>query len=301
MSSLLSDHICTHHSNRLERRLNFSRNLAVDDTSFTQRARSLARGYQKFCDAQLDASFEASDVERQALAAVAQAVQFSVDISDRVGHKLTEQIVGHSSKEPDKGICDAVLVIPCSGAKTLTLQHIQGIKAQIDFLKPFTLIHGNPDKPEPGPVRLSQPRAPTSSHASERQPTKEQKHFLQNVFLVHPDRTGAVNGSSDEIPVLNASGLDSENALLSASGPTLLLPILLSEYKKKDESTITKAMNQMKAYLVSSLHFLAALDVTQQPVFGLVVNGRIGAVIMAWQKNKVCTLSIHISEGSRVI
>lgn len=103
--------------------MNFARNLAADDTSFTQRARSLTRGYQKFCDEQLDASFEASDVEmeRQALAAVAQAVQFSVDISDRVGHKLAEQIADHSSKEPDEGISDVVLVIPCSGAKTLML------------------------------------------------------------------------------------------------------------------------------------------------------------------------------------
>jgi hypothetical protein len=102
--------------------LNFARNLAVDDASFAERAKSITQCYQDFCSEQLR-YYETYDMEVQAAAALRQALQFSLDISRRIVQtKLLEEIADHSSKEPDKGISDAVLVIPCSGAKTLMLQ-----------------------------------------------------------------------------------------------------------------------------------------------------------------------------------
>jgi len=101
------------------------------------------------------------------------------------------------------------------------------------------------------------------------------------VYLVHPDR------------IDTASRLSEENALPEANAQDLLLPVLLSEYKKKDASTIAQAMNQMGTYLVSALSFLDALGVTEQPVFGLVVNGRLGAVTMGWKKHDACAPFFH--------
>jgi hypothetical protein len=168
-----------------------------------------------------------------------------------------------------------------------------GKAAQDKFLKSFILVHGKPDKQDATPLikeryphsarsdPASQLRPPTTSHTSERQQKKVQRAMLQNVYLVHPDRTQETNGPSEEIPLPEAGGQD------------LLLPVLLSEYKKKDESTITKAMNQMRTYLISALQFLDALGIPEQPVFGLVVNGSLGAVTMAWQRNGVHPFSSH--------
>ncbi|OJA16885.1 hypothetical protein AZE42_08501 [Rhizopogon vesiculosus] len=295
----------------LERQLNFARNLVVRDASFPQRAMSLTLGYHEFCNTQLQSSFKTekfcyaqqfskylpSDdmaLRNQAIAAVEQALQFTRDIMLRASEeKFLKDIVDHSRMEPVTGTSDAVLVVPCSRAVTAMLECIDGSKdTQVEFLKTFILVHGKPDKQDvtltpPTNERLQVPsasflasasghqkkqegKAPlqaTSSHMPERQQKKEQKVLLQNMYLVHPDH-------------------GQENALLDASGQDLLLPVLLAEYKKKDQSTIAKAMNQMRTYLVSALRFLAALDITEQPVFGLVVNGRLGAVAVAWQKNE---------------
>ncbi|KAG2354053.1 hypothetical protein BDR07DRAFT_1614508 [Suillus spraguei] len=50
-------------------------------------------------------------------------------------------------------------------------------------------------------------------------------------------------------------------------------------------------MNQMKTYLVSAVTFLSELGITDQPIFGLVVDGTLGAVTMAWKTNNVKFMS----------
>ncbi|KAG2070359.1 hypothetical protein BDR04DRAFT_1118400 [Suillus decipiens] len=64
----------------------------------------------------------------------------------------------------------------------------------------------------------------------------------------------------------------------------LLLPVLLAKYKK-DESAIFTAMNQMRTYLVSAVTFLSEFGLTDKPIFGLVVDGTLGAITMAWKTN----------------
>ncbi|KAG1814099.1 hypothetical protein EV424DRAFT_1348920 [Suillus variegatus] len=44
-------------------------------------------------------------------------------------------------------------------------------------------------------------------------------------------------------------------------------------------------MNQTNTYLVSAVTFLSELGITDQPVFGLVVDGALGAITMAWKTN----------------
>jgi hypothetical protein len=67
------------------------------------------------------------------------------------------------------------------------------------------------------------------------------------------------------------------------SGKDLLHPVLLAEYKKRDKSAISTAMNQIKNYLVSAVTFLSKFGITDQPIFGLVVHGMLAAITMAWK------------------
>ncbi|KIK32100.1 hypothetical protein CY34DRAFT_102242 [Suillus luteus UH-Slu-Lm8-n1] len=41
----------------------------------------------------------------------------------------------------------------------------------------------------------------------------------------------------------------------------------------------------MRTYQVSAITFLSTLGITGRPVFGLVVNGTLGAITMAWKTN----------------
>ena len=268
------------------------------------------RDYRLFCFAQQDsvpATKQDSAIFEQAAAAGEQASQFDIGIRRRLhAQNFADVIAKHSRVEPDKGICDAILVIPCSGA-TEMLQHIPGSTERDKFLDAFMLIHGT--KPDKGYTTVakgetshqieelvgrshkpSSTRAP-SSHASKSKKKPTSQQLLQNVFLVHPDNTQATGGCIEQ------------DRLPQPSKKDLLLPVLVSEYKKKDELTIAQAMNQMRTYLVSSLRFLAALGLTEEPVFGLIVNGTRGAVTMAWQKNKVCTVPclFTITENSLVM
>ncbi|KAF9236662.1 hypothetical protein BU15DRAFT_49781 [Melanogaster broomeanus] len=78
----------------------------------------------------------------------------------------------------------------------------------------------------------------------------------------------------------------SEDETPGAFNQDLLLPLLVAEYKRKDDANVFKAMNQCRVYLVSALSFLKALGVDDQPVFGLVVSGARGALVMAWQDDE---------------
>lgn len=279
---------CTHDSNRLERELNFARNVAVDDASFAQQAMSIIEDYEQFCSIQRYSLPPGNDPDQktlrsQALAALERAIQFTKDIASRCApeEKFLKEIMDHYHREPNKGTADAVLVIPCSSATIAMPDYIpKGKVEQDEFLKTFILVHGKPEKEDvPTNKRLQVPRP--SSLASQYQKKKEETALVHDVYLVSPDRTQAINR-----PLV-------ENAPPDLSGQDLLLPVLLSEYKKKDQSTIKKAMNQMRTYVVSAIRFLHALGIADQPVFGLVVNGSIGAVTMAWEKNKVCTPPLH--------
>lgn len=61
-------------------------------------------------------------------------------------------------------------------------------------------------------------------------------------------------------------------------------------------------MNQTNTYLVSAVTFLSELGITDQPVFGLVVDGALGAITMAWKTNNVRAASAHyFRKSSRVM
>ncbi|KAG2072970.1 hypothetical protein BDR04DRAFT_1152855 [Suillus decipiens] len=277
----------------LERQLNLARNFAADDTSFASRAIKVTREYQDFCTEQERCIEETAGSWEQAAAAENQAIQFSHDIKRRLlMGNFAEVIADHSSKEPVTGKCDAILGIPCSGVATAMLQGISATEKD-KFSKSFMLVQGpKPDKLDTSmqetPHQIETPvghrpnttsatllHVPSSSRVPEsRKPDRNQ---LRNPFLHHPDRNQVTQ---------------TQEAILSRDAPcdepsqqNLLLPVLLAEYKKKDESAISTSMNQMKTYLVSAVTFLSKLGIVDKPVFGLIVNGTLGAVTMAWKKN----------------
>ncbi|KAG2366672.1 hypothetical protein BDR07DRAFT_1479897 [Suillus spraguei] len=282
----------------LERHLNLACNVAADDASFALRAHKVTWEYQDLCLEQercIPLTRETSCSWEQAAAARDQAIQFSHDIRHRLlMGKFAEVIADHSSKEPVTGKCDTILVIPCSGVTTAMLQRISSIEEKDKFLKSFMLVQDpKPDKLDTSmgetPHQIEAPvghpqntisgaslQVPSSSCVPEsREPNRNQLH---NPFLHHPDRNQV---TQIQEPILSRDAPCDE-----PSQQNLLLPVLLAEYKKKDESAISTSMNQMKTYLVSAVTFLSKLGIIDKPVFGLIANGTLGAVTMAWMTNK---------------
>ncbi|KAG2358646.1 hypothetical protein BDR07DRAFT_1462916 [Suillus spraguei] len=237
----------------LERQLNFARNLAADNSSFATQAIKVAQEYQAFCLEQYQCFPPTTETFRswtQAAAARDQAMHFLDAIHLRnLKRNFTELIAYRSSKDPVTGKCDAILVIPCSGVTTAILQHISSIEEKEKLLKYFMLV----------------------------QSRKTDQNQLNNPFPCHPD--GNQTTQTKETILSEDPSCDEPNR------QDLLLPVLLAEYKKTDESAISTAMNQTKTYLVSAVTFLSELGLTDKPIFGLVVNGTLGAVTMAWKTN----------------
>jgi hypothetical protein len=286
----------------LERQLNFTRNLVADDSSFATRAIEVADEYLALCVEQylsFPVTPETTGSLWQAAAARDQATQFSDDMRSRSLDKgFAETIAYHSSMDPVTGKCDAILVIPCSGVATAMLQRISSIDEQENLLKYFMLVQGpKPEKLDTGETsyqiektvgrscKTTSDRSLQVLSSREPAPMKTNQTRLHSPLFYHPDGIQATQ--KEETTHSKNTSRDEPSA------KDLLLPVLLAEYKKRDESAISTAMNQMKTYLVSAVTFLSEFGITDQPVFGLVVDGTLGAVTMAWKRNNVCTASVH--------
>ncbi|KAG1855961.1 hypothetical protein F4604DRAFT_1932104 [Suillus subluteus] len=281
----------------LERQLNLVRNLVVDDPSFATRAIDVAGEYTMLCLEQhlcVRRTAEISGSWKQTAAARDQANQFSDDIEGRdTKGKFAEVIADHSSKDPITGQCDAILVIPCSGVANAMLRRISNIDEQEKLQKSFMLVQGpKPEKLDASMEEASYQIEKTVGHSQKTTPGKSlqvpsssrvsesikpDRAQLHNLFLYHPDGNQATQ-KKETTP-------SQDTSCDEPIGQDLLLPVLLAEYKKRDESAISTAMNQMKTYLVSAVTFLSEFGITDQPVFGLVVNGALGAITMAWKRN----------------
>jgi hypothetical protein len=299
----------SNHSSRLERQLNFARNLAADDPFFVARAVKVAVEYQYLCLQQhwcVRLTAETSGSWKQTAAARDQAIEFSDDIEHRdMEGKFAEVIAYHSSKDPITGKCDAILVVPCSGIAGAMLQRISSIDEQEDLLKSFMLVQGpKPKKLDVSKGEASNQNEKTLGHSQKTTPTKSlqvpsssrvsestkpDRTQLHNPFLYHPDGNQAMQNKE--------TILSKDTSCDEPSAKDLLLPVLLAEYKKRDDSAISTAMNQMKTYLVSAVTFLSEFGITDQPVFGLVVDGTLGTITMAWKRKNVCT-SVHLFRRS---
>jgi hypothetical protein len=214
-------------------------------------------------------------------------------MTDHPVEDLADKIKTHSSKDPVTGICDAVLTIPFSDDATAMLQAILSSSGeQAKPLKSFMLVQ-NPNSEEHDAPQNDQditanrkPKSNTSldvTSADEKMELAKVESLLRDLFLqCDPDNKPAtIWQENDAVPSKNTSNDE------------LLLPVLLAEYKKKGKMAISTAVNQMRMYQVSAVTFLSMLGITDQPVFGLVVEGALGAITMAWKTNSVCAASIY--------
>jgi hypothetical protein len=289
---------------RLERALNFSRNDTADIDDANALAISLKNfslSYSKHCnDAQSSTDILDLDVWRPSVAALVQAADFRFEIekltSDPVN--MSKLLKSRASEEPDKGTCDAILVIPIPNP--LREGKDAGTAKTAKFLEEFAFMRLSDDKSDSF-VKVKEPQADVPSRSSsllspqtstksssrmEEFTKQERKQLLDNPLCA------ARSESSFSSPFTISD--------LSVIDPTaLFLPELIAEHKKRDEDE-TKALNQERTYIVSAVRFLATIGIKGHPIFGLVTSGRIGGVIMAWHSSSedVCALFRLVFDAS---
>jgi hypothetical protein len=281
-----------------------ARNLAVNDSSFATKVVDAASEYHVLCTDQHTRLICDSIDLRQSQAAFNEAHRLLTEVGKRAKKDdFAAKIEAHSSKDPVTGICDAILVTPCSGGATAILQGTSSSDEHEELPKSFMLVQGPmPEKLDASEGKTSHQikkavtRRPKSksnkslvvpAHAPDASGIrKADQRLLQNPFLYYSDGNPATQ-TKETMPSKNTSSDE------PTRGTDILLPLLIAEYKKKDTSGISTATNQMRIYQVSAVTFLSALGITDQPVFGLVVNGTLGAVTMAWKTKDVCAASVY--------
>ncbi|KAF9233412.1 hypothetical protein BU15DRAFT_66597 [Melanogaster broomeanus] len=196
------------------------------------------------------------------------------------GEDFVATVTAHSGKEPKQGKCDTILVAPVDGIYSDLGSAISGQHAHNQFLAQFRLVQDSPTESDEVPLRLSQ--------------TKLAELYAEAISPVRAKSTAeATQLTSDDRYLLKTPRANV--GIGTVASQDLLLPILLAEYKKHGQSTLSKAMNQSLLYLVSSLRFLTAIDMADQPVFGLVTSGTCGALTMAWKhKEKIFILERNV-------
>lgn len=65
----------------------------------------------------------------------------------------------------------------------------------------------------------------------------------------------------------------------------LWVPVIFSEYKKRDDATPMKAVGQARSYICSGVDFMGSVGIYDHPVLSLITNGSRGAVIMGWKSS----------------
>lgn len=197
---------------------------------------------------------------------------------------------GHSDKEPVTAKCDSFLCVP-----------IENFLAKDTTSKDHGLIY-HTDTQASRIVDLS--KAPTPKLADSGGVTKPSKapttsSIASDMLKIPADADAKTKKRRDSPSLANVIETCSDVSVLISSPPSsrnvpavkvpradaLLLPVLLCEYKKVNDSEM-KAVNQARSYLVSGVTFLKAQGVTECPVFGLVTNGPKGGVLMAWASTK---------------
>ncbi|KAH7920531.1 hypothetical protein BV22DRAFT_1097977 [Leucogyrophana mollusca] len=290
------------HNVLLERTLNCPLNPMIQDLARLIRERKeLAFWYLNHCVAA-----SAMAETDQAFAAVSQAAHFHSTIRNHSSNPevVHRAIMDHSAHEPTTGICDAILVASCRGVaedmrafappgdedvfigRFALIRHPQESKAVNDkqaqdpaVVSPSAekqpKVQQNRSSSHSKPIQSLHPSMVTSHKKSP--PVglpKEQKVILENIM--------SPNGNPLRISSEWRLRCDAVEETIRKHDRDLLLPVLTVEYKKKDSTSIFKAMNQSRIYAVSSLKFLEAVGITNTLVYSLVTNGNQGALTASW-------------------
>ncbi|KAH7923387.1 hypothetical protein BV22DRAFT_1093049 [Leucogyrophana mollusca] len=297
----------------LERTLNCPRNPAVDDfPGFSEGQMDLMTEYMVHCNAAYAAAareFKRNttlwEAMNQASFASSQAHLFHVNVTNRSADSkaLHLSVQHHSLKEPVTGRCDAILVAPCQNLASLIRSSLPSRVKKVKFLHRFALVrhpgfeeeleetdedpepHQSPGTDRPTFVKiksqyLQPPSKPLEFEGKLAGSEELRENYLENSFSVNP--SPLVSSPTPK----QAQGGRMGRRPQGKHDQDLLLPVLVAEYKKKSASTVFQSMNQTRIYCVSSLKFLEAIGITNQPIFGLVVSGTKGVLWLAWSNGQ---------------
>ncbi|KAA1472300.1 hypothetical protein DENSPDRAFT_881148 [Dentipellis sp. KUC8613] len=108
-----------------------------------------------------------------------------------------------------------------------------------------------------------------------------------------------IGTSAEEQDETDDAGDDDEVVLDEKN--TLEIPVLVREYKRTISAPRHAAANQGRLDLVAVVKFLGMLGITDFPIFGLVTEGAMGAVICAWGERQQDSEEIRIRIIDRTV
>lgn len=175
--------------------------------------------------------------------------------------------------EPAEAIVDGLWCIDYNIAKPADEQEYEG-NAVAQWTSSFLKLSKN--IPVIKKTCKDMPKADTQAK------TSEENHGNHRACLICP----YVSESLPTYPPLWAMGN-------GHTFPKLYLPFIFSEYKRSPNG-LQQAFYQIQMYCIFGVEFLAALGVSDTPVWGVVTGGTEGSVIMAWKS----TMSDEVQKPS---
>lgn len=184
--------------------------------------------------------------------------------------------------EPLLGTCDIVLAVQCGDAgqqiheavfnalytsrpPTTSVQDV--FDNSVSLMENFHLIAPSPNAP---PLRVaSKPKDNLGWHAGREIPFNRAEHT---------HRSGARN---DVDMNLFQSFFSAYITSFPGLGVDLLLPSLFVVFEGTEDNTNLKATNQARIYAAAALTFLEVFGIVNEPIYLLVVSGRLGTLSMA--------------------
>ncbi|KZP28936.1 hypothetical protein FIBSPDRAFT_947334 [Athelia psychrophila] len=300
----------------LERRLNLSRNRAVDFLPEEDKLLVLADYRYRYCSYALQHYIEVKEhlrvpvIEEQYQEALDESVQLKKEVGRVVAQSNFANFVkDRAAQEPSVAICDSFLFVPIGGA--LASPEDDGALASPEHLRSFGLVDHTGEQEKlisrsltrvaEKPTKSSSPSALAgrSNYSTEKSTRSTQandapdKDYLgvpgdtvHQTRAARPTLANVIHTSFSES--LYATPPNAEPEKFEPPVPAadaLLLPDLVGEYKKKSGSEM-QAVNQTRSYLIASVTFLASIGIKDHRVFGLATNGPKGGVLMAWWATK---------------
>ncbi len=101
-------------------------------------------------------------------------------------------------------------------------------------------------------------------------------------------------GVSESLPIFSPLRIAGEGHFF----PKLYLPLIFAEYKKSAED-LRQAFHQIQIYCIFGVELLAALGVTDFPVWGVVTGATKGSIIMAWKSSKSDERKVPVATRSK--
>ncbi|KAF7797814.1 hypothetical protein EIP86_009020 [Pleurotus ostreatoroseus] len=179
-------------------------------------------------------------------------------------HKMIRQ---QAQAEPYRGKCDAVMVT------SFTINAPANDPSFLRNYRAFSLLDVASEDTQ-GAVQTETTEQPSAR--DEPTDAKDQKNHSYH----HPLSVAAPN------PVANVAFKGDPPFRIppksnSSTAVEILFPLFFAEYKKSNTDEI-KAINQDRMYMSAAASFLRAIKIFEHPIFSVVTNGLVGAVLMAW-------------------